>query len=74
MKLSYDETGPFLMLSPVEAIDVMTKLTMAGIPFSEDSGASAGCAGPELTLLRLEASDLLQARVNEALRETPEGR
>ncbi len=71
MSISHDEAGAFLMLSPVEAVDVMTQLTLAGIPFREDSGASAGCAGPEVVLLRLEASDELQERVNQALSTAP---
>lgn len=73
MKVSYDEAGACLMLSPVEAVDVMTQLTLAGIPFQEDATASAGCAGPEVVLLRLDARDDLQQRVNAALAARPEG-
>ena len=47
-----DERGPFLTLSPAEVPAVTTALAEAGVPFTEDDGVGAGCAGPEVIVLR----------------------
>ena len=60
-----DERGPFLTLSPAEALAVTTALAEAGVPFSEDDGVGAGCAGPEVIVLRFPGD-----RGRSGLRET----
>ena len=50
--LLHDDRGPFLALSPAEAQEACAALVAAGIAFEEDSESGAGCAGPEVVVLR----------------------
>lgn len=58
MKVCHDERGPHLVVPFELADEVRARLVALGLPFEEDEEASAGCAGPVWSVLRLEARSL----------------
>lgn len=62
-----DPKGPLLMVGPEHAGEVAAALAVAGVKFEELDQEGAGCAGPNMMVLRLEAGPDAQERVDLAL-------
>lgn len=62
-----DERGPFLMIALERADEARLALIDAGIPFDESDADGAGCAGPQIAVLRFTEAPELDARVRAAL-------
>lgn len=59
--------GPLLMIGLEHAAEVTSALAIAGVEFEELDQEGAGCAGPNLLVLRLAPHPDAQRRVDLAL-------